>query len=69
VLLEAAGRCPGDCILVVTHGGVLRCLALGLGGSGLAQVDDIGVKEYRLHWVSVADGRLALERPGGLALP
>jgi hypothetical protein len=40
-----------------------------LGGSGLAQVDDIGVKEYRLHWVSVADGRLALERPGGLALP
>ena len=69
VLLEAAGRCPGDSILVVTHGGVLRCLALGLGGSGLAQVDDIGVKEYRLHWLSVADGRLALERPGGLALP
>jgi broad specificity phosphatase PhoE len=68
-LLEAAGRRPGDSILVVTHGGVLRCLALGLGGNGLAEVDDIGARDYRLHWLSVADDRLALDRPTGLALP
>jgi probable phosphoglycerate mutase len=68
-LLEAASRRPGDSILVVTHGGVLRSLALGLGGSGLAGVDDIGAKDYWLHWLSVADRRLALDRPNGLALP
>jgi probable phosphoglycerate mutase len=69
VLREAAGRFPGDCILVVTHGGVLRCLSLGLGGGGLAGVDDIGSGGYRLYWLSVIEGRLALDRPNGLALP
>jgi probable phosphoglycerate mutase len=69
VLMETAERCAGGSILVVTHGGVLRCLALGLGGSGMAEKDDIGAREYRLHWVSVGGGRLALEHGGGMALP
>lgn len=68
-LLEAADRCPGGAILVVTHGGVIKCLAWHLTGNQLSKADDIGAQEYRLHWLSAVAGRLSLDGLNALVLP
>lgn len=68
-LREAAGRYPGDSILVVTHGGVIKCLANGLSGSGPLAADEIGVHSYRLYWVAAVGGRLSLDGLNALVLP
>jgi probable phosphoglycerate mutase len=68
-LLEAAGRYPGDSILVVTHGGVIKCLAHGLCDSGPLAADEISAQSYRLYWVAAAAGRLSLDRLNALVLP
>ena len=68
-LLEAAGRCPGESILVVTHAGVIKCLANGLSGSGPLAADEIGTHAYRLYWATAAAGRLTLDGRNALALP
>lgn len=61
-LLEAAVRYPGESILVVTHGGAIKCLANSLSDSGPLPVDEIGASSYRLLWLAAAAGRLS---PGG----
>jgi probable phosphoglycerate mutase len=68
-LLDAAGRCPGESILVVTHAGVIKCLAYDLAGNGSLAADDVGASSYRLHWVAAADGRLSLDGLNALVLP
>jgi probable phosphoglycerate mutase len=68
-LREAAGRTPGDSILVVTHGGVIKCLAHGLPGSGPLAADEIGAHSYRLYWVAAVGGRLSLDGLNALVLP
>jgi probable phosphoglycerate mutase len=68
-LLEAAGRYPGDSILVVTHAGVIKCLANGLSGSGPLAADEIGTQSYRLYWAAAAAGRLSLDGLNALVLP
>jgi probable phosphoglycerate mutase len=68
-LLEAAGRHPGDSILVVTHGGVIKCLAHGLCDRGPLAADEIGSPSYRLYWVAAAAGRLSLDRLNAVVLP
>ncbi len=68
-LIEAAGRCPGQSILVVTHAGAIKCLANGLSGSGPLAADEIGTHAYRLYWAAVAAGRLSLDGRNALALP
>ena len=67
-LLEAAGRHPGDSILVVTHRGVIKCLAHGLSDSGPLAADKIGAQLYRLYWVAAAAGRLSLDGLNALVL-
>jgi len=68
-LLEAADRYAGDSILVVTHGGVIKCLANSLCGSGLPAADEIGAQSYRLYWVAAAAGRLSLDGLNAVVLP
>jgi broad specificity phosphatase PhoE len=68
VLLEAASRWPGRSILVVSHGGIIKSLAHSLGGAEPLTAASVGVQPYRLHWISVASGRLSLEGLNALAL-
>jgi probable phosphoglycerate mutase len=59
-LIDAAGRWPGECILVVTHEGVIKSLAQHLSGRAFVAADAVGLHPYHLHWLAVAGGRLAL---------
>jgi broad specificity phosphatase PhoE len=59
-LLDAAGRWPGACILVVTHEGVIKSLAHRLCGRAYVTSDAVCLQPYHLHWLEVADGRMAL---------
>jgi probable phosphoglycerate mutase len=59
-LIDAAGRWPGECILVVTHEGVIKSLAHHLSGRAFVAADAVGLHPYHLHWLAVAGGRLAL---------
>ena len=68
VLLEAACQWPGHSILVVTHEGVIKSLAHFLAGTVPQAAAGVGVRPYRLHWISVADGRLSLDGLNALAL-
>jgi broad specificity phosphatase PhoE len=55
--------------LVVTHAGAIKCLAWHLSGHRWSKADDIGAQDYRLHWLSAAEGRLSLEGLNAVALP
>ena len=68
-LLEFAERYPGDSILVVTHGGVIKCLANSLPDSGPPAADEIGASSYRLLWLAAAAGRLSSGGRHALVLP
>jgi probable phosphoglycerate mutase len=59
-LMAAAGRWPGDCILVVTHEGVIKSLAHDLCGRAYLATDAVCLQPYHLHWLTVVDGRMAL---------
>jgi 2,3-bisphosphoglycerate-dependent phosphoglycerate mutase len=60
-LLAAAQAWPGQTLLVVAHGGVIRSLAHALSGRSIAWTAGTGRQPYRLHWISVAGGRLTLD--------
>lgn len=60
-LLDAAGAWPGQTILVVAHGGVIRSLVHGLSDHPIAWTAGVGKQPYRLNWVSIAGGCLMLE--------
>jgi len=68
VLLEAARLWTGHSILVVTHEGIIKSLAHFLAGTEPRTTASVGVQPYRLHWISVADGRLSLDGLNALAL-
>jgi probable phosphoglycerate mutase len=59
-LVDAAARWPGECILVVTHEGVIKSLAQHLSGRAFVAADAVGLHPYHLHWLAVVGGRLAL---------
>jgi len=59
-LIAAASRWSGDCILVVTHEGVIKGLAHDLCGRAYIAADAVCLQPYHLHWLTVADGRMAL---------
>ncbi len=61
-LMSAAAAWPGETILVVAHGGIIRSLVHALCGQPIAWSAGCGRQPYRLHWVAVTQGRLALER-------
>jgi probable phosphoglycerate mutase len=68
-LVEAAGRWPGDCILVVTHEGVIKGLAHHLCRRAYVAGDAVCIEPYHLHWLEVAGGRMALAALNARPLP
>ncbi len=59
-LVDAAGRWPGDCILVVTHEGVIKSLAHHLSGRAYIAAEAVCLRPYHLHWLTAAGGHVAL---------
>jgi probable phosphoglycerate mutase len=59
-LEDAARRWPGECILVVTHEGVIKGLAQHLCGRAYMAADAVELHPYHLHWLAAAGGRLTL---------
>ena len=67
-LVAAAGRWPGDCILVVAHEGVIKCLAHHLRGRAYTAAEPVCLRPYHLHWLTVAGGQIALTGLNALPL-
>ncbi|MCU0590546.1 MAG: histidine phosphatase family protein [Desulfobacterales bacterium] len=67
-LIDAAGRWPGDCILVVTHEGVIKGLAQHLCGRSYTAADSVCLRPYHLHWLTTAGGHVALAALNSRAL-
>lgn len=59
-LIEFAADHPGESVLVVSHNGVLRCLAHALSGSDFLPGDPVAYLPYRLHRIECIDNELAL---------
>jgi probable phosphoglycerate mutase len=67
-LQEAAGKWPGDNLLVVTHEGVIKSLVYYLCGRKFLPSEPPLLKSYRLHWL-VFDGHgLQIEKVNALGL-
>ncbi|MBW2065934.1 MAG: histidine phosphatase family protein [Deltaproteobacteria bacterium] len=60
-LLSAAGRWPGENILVITHEGVIKCLIYHLLGREFLPSEPRIFKTSRLHWVVCHDGVIELQ--------
>ena len=68
-LLEAADRCPGRRILVVTHAGVIKCLIYDLAQREFSPREPPLIRPYHLHWLkTTASGSFKLEQINCLAL-
>jgi probable phosphoglycerate mutase len=67
-LQEAAGRWPGENILVVTHEGVIKSLVYHLCGRKYLPSEPPLLKSYRLHWLVYDRDGLRLEAVNALAL-
>ena len=50
-LLDIAHRLEGQRILVVTHGGVMKCLLYKLHGRKFLPEEPLLLEPYRLHWL------------------
>lgn len=59
-LIDFSAAHPGESVLVVTHNGVLKCLAYALSGLEFLPSDPMPVKSYRLHRIECLDNELAL---------
>jgi probable phosphoglycerate mutase len=58
-LMDFAAGHPGATVLVVTHHGVLKCLAYALSGLDYLPGDPLPVEPYRLHRIECLDHELA----------
>jgi len=67
-LVRAADRWPGQTLLVVTHEGVIKCLANGLTGRDFVPGETQILKRAHLHWISSTAGTLRLEGLNALPL-
>lgn len=67
-LIAAADRWPGDCILVVTHEGVIKSLAHDLYGRAYPAAAAVCLQPYHLHWLTVVGGHMALAELNARAL-
>lgn len=61
-LEEIAARLGGNCILVITHGGVMRCLLYRLHGRNFLPEEPPLIAPYRLHWLSYDGEGFHIER-------
>jgi broad specificity phosphatase PhoE len=67
-LLDAAHRWPGRDLLVVTHEGVIKCLANHLCGCEFVAGQAVCIAPYHLHRLKAEDGRLVLDGLNALPL-
>lgn len=61
-LVDAAQRLEGQRILVITHGGVIRCLLYRLHNRDFSVNEPPLIQPYRLHWLAYDDGTLRVEK-------
>lgn len=61
-LVDIAHRLSGNSILVITHGGVIRCLLYRLAGRRFLSEEPALIKPYRLHWLSYDGEGFQIER-------
>lgn len=59
-LLEFSETHPDDRVLVVTHNGVLKCLAYALSGLDFMPGDPLPIKPYHIHRIECFENELAL---------
>lgn len=67
-ILEAAGRYPGQTILVVSHEGVIKSLIYHLCGRKFLPGEPAILKSYQLHWLVCGPGGLQIEEINAIAL-
>ena len=67
-LLHAAGRWPGERILVITHQGVMKALLYRLCGRRFLPEEPKIVNPYHLHGITARKGALELTELNALAL-
>ena len=61
-LMDIAQRLQGQRILVVTHGGVMKCLLYHLHGRRFLPEESPLLEPYRLHWLSYDGGGFKVYR-------
>jgi len=64
---ETAAAHRGQCVLVVTHGGVLDALYRHATGMPLDRVRDFSIYNASLNWLRWADGRWAIDTWGDIS--
>ena len=62
-LVDLARRFPEETILVVAHGGVIKCLLYGLLGRNFLPGEPPILKEYHLHFLTSDGDSLELRNP------
>ncbi len=67
-LADAARQWPGETLLTVTHGGVLRTLIYRFLDRAFLSSESAVIKPYHLHWFSVENGRLDPDQINALTL-
>jgi broad specificity phosphatase PhoE len=61
-LVDAANRLEGQRVLVVTHGGVIKCLLYRLCHRAFLPEEPPLLEPYRLHWLSYDGQGLKIDR-------
>jgi len=59
-LIDISDDYPGKSILVVTHSGVLKCLAYALSGLDFKPGEPVPIKDYTLHRIECMEMELAI---------
>ncbi len=67
-LSDAARRWPGETLLVVAHGGVIKSLIYRALDRDFLPWEPEVIRPYHLHWFSVENGHLRLDRLNALDL-
>lgn len=67
-LAAASRKWPGETLLVVAHGGVIKSLIYRALDRAFLPSEPEVIEPYRLHWFSVKNDELRLDRLNALAL-
>ena len=65
---DAARRWPGETILIVSHGGMMKCIFYHLLEHVLVPTQKSMIKPYHLHWLTVQGDELTLQTLNAMAL-
>jgi probable phosphoglycerate mutase len=67
-LLDAAAKWPGETLLIVCHGGVIKCLLYHLCERQFLPNEPPIIRSYHLHWVQHSSNGLRIEDLNALDL-